>query len=465
MRYAPHDYQRFAIDWLTKLTLVDGESGGALLLDPGLGKTSITLSWVVKMLQAGLAKKVLVIAPLRVIYTVWPEECHKWDQFRHLKISIIHGDVKRREAAVQKDADLYLINPEGVPWLQRYFSKEHPFDILAVDESTKFKNWSAKRTTSLKRLLPFFDYRVILTGTPSPNTIVDMFSQMFIVDLGKSLGTKITSFRNRFCYRGGYGGYKWIPYETSQTVIERMISKRCLRLDEEDHLDLPELLINDVKVELPAPARKLYRKWEREMYIALERDETLTASNAGAKYAVCRQLANGGFYKQDEETGQRTTTHVHSAKVDAAVDLIDELQGKPVMVVYQFHQDLDRIRQEIPDIPAINGDTSAALSKATINKWNEGKLRYLAVQPQSASHGVNLQKGPGRDVIWFGLTDDLECYLQMNKRIHRQGVTGQVRIHRILARGTVDTAIAARLQSKDRSQTALLQALKEHKHA
>ncbi len=463
MRYEPHDYQRFALEWLIQRTVIEGQPGGALFMDPGLGKTSVTLAWIKALKKLRLARKALIIAPLRVVYAVWPEERDLWDQFNGLRISIVHGDPQQREKALAANADLYLINPEGVPWLQRWYAKHpHPFDTLVVDESSKFKGWSTKRTKALKKMLGGFTYRVILTGTPCPNNLVDLFSQIYILDEGKSIGTGVTQFRDRYCYRGGYGGYKWIPYETSEASVEKRIRHQCLRLEAKDHLDLPELLINDVKVTLPKDTHTLYRRWERELFLALDSGEELTASNAGAKYMTCRQLANGGFYKTDDE-GRRESIHVHQAKIEATIDLVDELQGKPVLISYPFKSDLERLRKVWPELPAIHGGISARISKDLIAKWNRGDLHLLAVQPQAMSHGVNMQVGPGRDIIWLGLVDDLETYLQLNARIWRQNVTGQVRVHRLMARGTVDTAIAARLRDKSHHQDALLRALKDYR--
>lgn len=455
MKFTPHRYQAYALRWLIQRTLVDGHSGGAYFLDPGLGKTSITLAWLRLLKMLGLSRKVLIVAPLRVVYSVWPAECKKWDQFADLRTVIVHGTATQRMAALATEGDIYLINPEGLTWLENHFKNRNlPFDVLVVDESSKFKNWSSKRTKAIKRLIRRIDKRLILTGTPSPAGLEDLFAQVFIADGGESLGTSITKFRTRYFFRGGYGGYKWTPVQGAQDQIERKISGCCLRLSAADHLDLPELLINDIWVDLPDLIRKAYKKLEREMFLQLEEEGELTASNAGAKYLMCRQLASGGVYD-----GEKKPVHVHTTKIDAAMDIMEELQGKPVLLAFQFRHDLERIRKAIPKCPSIDGRTSGVEADWLIQRWNEGQLPVLAVQPQSLSHGINMQAGPGRDIIWLGLTDNLETYLQLNARIHRQGVTGGVRIHRILARRTVDEAVRERLESKDASQTALLDAL------
>lgn len=459
MQFKPHEYQKFALQWLIQRTIVKKEPGGAYFLDPGLGKTSITLAWLKLLKQLSLGNKTLIVAPMRVMYSVWPQECAKWDQFAHFRCSIVHGTETNRMAALAQDADLYLINPEGVVWLENYLSqKSFPFDTLVVDESSKFKSWGAKRTRALKKLIKRFSRRLILTGTPSPNSLQDLFSQVFILDQGTALGSSITKFRNRYFYRGGFGGYSWQPHAGAQTAIEKRINPMCLRLSAKDHLDLPEMLINDIWVELPEKIKKDYRKLERDMFIALSKTKDRIVGNAGAKYMACKQVANGGVYDED-----RNSHHLHEAKIKVVVDLVDELQGKPALVAFQFHHDLERLRQVFHKLPSIDGQTNGVETEKLVEKWNDGELRVLAVQPQALSHGINMQAGPGRDIIWLGLTDSLETYLQLNARIHRQGVTGQVRIHRILATGTVDEAVRDRIESKDHAQSALLAALSKYR--
>lgn len=456
--FKPHAYQMHALEWLIERLIVnpsEGAEGGALFLDPGLGKTSITLSLIRLMKQLGICRKFLVVAPLRVIYSVWPAEGQKWEQFKDLTFSLVHGSQTQRILALEKQADVYLINPEGIPWLEQFFAKKPlPFKMLVVDESSKFKSWSSKRTKSLRKMVKDFKYRVILTGTPSPNTVEDLFAQIFIVDQGESLGKSITQFRERYFYRGGYGGYTWTPSEGAQNVIEKQIQPVCLRLAAKDHLDLPDLVINDIWVDLPTAIQKKYKKLEREMFLLLDSQKELTATNAGAKYLLCKQLANGGIYDEQKEM-----IHVHGAKLEVVEDLVEELQGKPVLIAFQFRHDLTRLQKVFPGIPSIDGSTKPKDADRLIGQWNAGALQMLAVQPQSLSHGINMQAGPGRDIVWLGLTDSLEAYLQLNARIHRQGVEGMVRVHRINAANTVDVAIVDRLDSKERSQTALLDAL------
>jgi len=462
MKFSPHKYQQNALTWLVRRTLQDGKLGGGLLFDPGLGKTPTTLLYIRLLKMLGIPGKVLIIAPLRVVYSVWPAECKKWDQFHDLRCSIVHGTPTKRMAALSADADIYLVNLEGVPWLLDYYkSKKFPFTTLVVDESSGFKNWSAKRTKALRKLLPAFKRRVILTGTPSPNGVADLFSQVFILDNGEALGKNVTQFRNRYFYRGGFGGYKWTAIEGAADTIQKKIAPLCLRLSEADYLDMPELIVNDVWTDMPKTARKGYKSLEKEMFLELEAAD-VTLMNAGAKYNACKQYASGAIYGEGE--GPRRIVHeVHQAKLDAVRDIVEELQGKPALIAFNYSHERPRLASYFPGCEFIDGSTKPADADDLIKKWNEGKLQYLAVQPKSLSHGINMQSGPGRDVIWLGLTDDLEVYQQLNKRVHRQGVKGDVRIHRVLARKTVDEAVRNRIEAKDSDQAALLKALQDYR--
>ena len=458
MKFKPHKYQHHALKWLIDRTILQGQAGGAFFMDPGLGKTATTLCWINLLKNLGFARKTLIVAPLRVVYSVWGQECQKWEQFTHLRTSIVHGTPGKRMAALADEADMYLINPEGIPWLQNHYAnRDLPFDTLVVDESSKFKTWGSKRTKALRKLAPQFKYRLILTGTPSPNGIADLFPQIHILDQGEALGSGITKFRNRYFHRGGYGGYQYIPIDGAQQRIQERINHLCLRLSAEDHLELPEMLVNDVWVDLPANVLKEYKQLEREMFLSLDKGDELVLFDAGSKYNTCRQLAGGAVY--DEVKNSR---ELHHAKMDAVVDIVDELQGKPVLIAYSYTHELERLKARF-DCPAIYGKTKAKDADRLIEQWNAGELHVLAVQPKSLSHGINMQAGPGRDIIWFGLTDSLEEYQQLNKRIHRQGVKGDVRIHRILANKTVDEAVVDRIEQKDASQASLLDALNAYR--
>ncbi len=447
-RFAPHPYQLRGMQFL----LANKRAG--LFFDPGLGKTATTLSAINGLLRAGLVEKVLVVAPLRVIYSVWPAQVAHWQQFNSLRVSIVHGTRAERTAALRAPADVYAVNPEGLQWL---VEQERPnWQMLVVDESTKFKSPKAKCFKALKEMLPEFDRRVILTGTPSPNGLEDLWAQIYLLDEGERLGKRITHFRERFFHRGGFRGYEWAPNPRSQQEIEARISDIVLRLDAADYLQMPELITNDVEIDLPADIRKAYRQLEKELLFALGDTEAQTTS-AGAKYLMCRQVANGGLYVDG------TAEHVHQAKIEALESFHDELGGKPLLVAYQFQHDLERLKAW-QDAPHIGGGVSPAITDRLVKQWNTGGLPMLYVQPQAMSHGLNMQ-GAGNDIVWFGLTDNLETYSQTNARIYRQGVRNNVRVHRLLAKGTVDMAMRRRIDNKEEAQKSLLDSLRDYMEA
>jgi len=421
-----------------------------LLFDPGMGKTAIVLTYLRAMRMAGLINSALIVAPLRVCDNVWPLEIKEWGF--PFSTRFVHGSVAKRRQQLTSPADIHLVNPDGLAWLAQ--QKLPDWDCLIVDESTQFKTWGAKRTRHLKRLLSRFRYRIILTGTPTPQSLHDLFSQLYIIDQGQRLGKTVGSFRQRWFYRGGYGGYQWKTTPQGEREIPQAIADIVLRADVADHLQLPPLLVNDVRVTLPPTARKRYRQMEDDLFLSLA-DGELIPKNAGGRYLACRQIANGGVY--DDAGG---VAEIHTAKVAAVSEIAESLAGKPVLIAYHFRHDLARLRRAFPALPAINGDTSTGESTRLIGKWNAGQLPMLAIQPQALSHGVNMQSGPGRDVIWFGLTDNLENYEQVNKRLHRPGISGSVRVHRLIAKGTVDSHVARLLDRKQSGQVALLKLLK-----
>ena len=366
----------------------------------------------------------------------------------------MHGTPKQREAALRVEADIYLINSDGVKWLQ--LQKLPDVQALVVDESTAFKSFSAKRTKAILKLAPKFSHRVILTGTPVPNTMMDIFSQMFVADLGHHLGKAISHFRRKYFLRGGFKGYDWIIRSGAKEQIERDIAPACYRLDTSQILKMPPLLVNNVYVDMPTSARAAYKRLEKEMFIELDGGNA-TAMNAGAKYLLCRQVANGAVYTEED------FDVLHDTKLDAVESLREELSGKNVLVAYQFNSDVDRLVRKFRNVEVVNGKTSGKATEDIVRRWNQGTIPFLAVQPQAMSHGVNLQQG-GNDVIWYGVTDNLEIYLQFNARLHRQGVVGSVRVHRILARGTVDEPIADRIDRKEATQQSMLDALRKYRH-
>jgi SNF2 family DNA or RNA helicase len=438
-----------------------------LFLDPGLGKTSITLAALDTLREQKLMRGALVIAPLRPCYLVWPEEIKKWADFNHLRTAILHGS--RKEEALRSRADLYLINPEGLRWLFQKVgtlrSDAWPFDVLVVDESTKFKHTNTQRFKELRAPLAKFRRRYILTGTPAPNGLMDLFGQIYLLDLGHALGQYITHYRMKYFNAGGFGGYEWFLKKGADKLIYDRIAPLVLRMDQKDYLELPPLIETDHWVELPPEALRVYSDLEVK-FIAELNSGKVKAATAGAAVTKLRQVANGGVYLDEVVNGKRRSEHLHDAKTDMLVELLEELSGQPTLVAYEFEHDLDRIklalkREGFGDVPHLGGGVSAARAKAIADDWNAGKLPVLLGHPQSIAHGLNLQK-TGRAVIWYSLTWDLELYDQFVRRIWRQGQTSRVFVHRILARDTVDVAVLAAIGAKAKVQGALLDALRKY---
>lgn len=516
--FTPHGYQKEAIGFGIQKCLFD-KTGCAFFHDLGLGKTAVSLSLIQSLRQMSELRQTLVVAPLRPIYSVWPQEIREWKQFKDLSFRIAHGSVQRRRGALKSSADIILINAEGVhamvrevlatsmklhtvqkvvsllkqmklhdliPDLERTGNMERmlkgisparygtlvkhldlkiPFgwDNLVIDESTLFKNPDANRFQALRAIAPQFRYRSLLSATPSPNGLGDLWAQMFLLDGGKALGPSITAFRSKY-FNQGFAGYSWDAKPGAEEHVYRAVGPMVHRLKASDHLKLPDLIFNDIWVDLEPKIMQKYKTLERELFVELEESNTeVIVGSAGAKYVSCKGFANGGIYEQiDEDT--RETHHIHDDKVKALEEIVTALQGRPLLVAYQFQHDLARIRKNkaFKDAPVINGSVSGPATEELIKKWNLGQIPVLLVQPQSLSHGVNMQKG-GHDIAWFGLTDNLEIYLQFIGRLHRQGVKKTVTVHRILSRNTVDEAIRDRIESKDNSQKALLHALQKYR--
>jgi SNF2 family DNA or RNA helicase len=461
LRFIPHNYQGDGIQFLQE------NLHAALFADPGLGKTAMVLHFLERLWwRCGCRLRVLVIAPLRVVYSVWPAEIDKWDLI--LPYQILHG--KHKEAlADHRVSTIDLLNVENIFWL---FEQNRPlgYDVLIVDESSKFKSYASKRFKALKRRLPEFDRRIILTGTPSPNSLEDLFSQVYIMDRGDALGPNITAYRRSFFYPTQYRNFvEYQPRAGAAEEIQKRVAPLVKRIDAETNLDLPELLENTIEVELPAKARRVYDDFEKRLFAELEihsgEEKAFALSSAAVAYNVCRQIANGRFYEPPkvlelaQSTKDRKVISLHTAKLDALGELVGELQGKPLLVAYHYKHDLERLLLRFgKKTPVIGGGVSAKEGARIVNRWNRGEIPLLFGHPQSMSHGINLQ-GAGNDVAWFALTDNLENYLQFVRRVYRQGIKGQVRVHHIIARRTVDEAILQRIKAKDGDQKALLTAL------
>lgn len=460
--WKPHKYQAKAIKFL-----LERQCAG-LFLDPGLGKTSITLG-AIKVLKAkGMTKRTLVIAPLRVAHAVWPLEVEKWTDFHGLRVVVLHGS--KKDELLKQDADIYVINPEGLSWLLtgKRFQMLRP-DILVVDESSKFKHSKTSRFKMLKGVLPKFARRWILTGTPAPNGLLDLFGQAYIMDLGKSLGQYITHYRMKYFTPLDRMGFKWVPQAGSEELIYEQLRPYVLRLAAEDYLELPKLIDNVITVELPAPARKIYDEMEKELISVLDDGVVFTAPSAAAAYIKCRQIANGGLYKTagPEERPllkKDAWVKLHDAKTEALVDLVDELQGSPLLVAYGFTHDLYRLQEAFgKDVPYIGSGVSAAKTQELVRRWNAGEIPVLLGHPASMGHGLNMQ-GAGNHVCWYSLDYDLELYEQFIKRVLRQGNDREyVMNHLLVAKDTIDEVVMRALHRKQKNQNALLDALKDYR--
>jgi len=402
--------------------------------------------------QKGLVGKALIIAPLRPMRKVWPDEIKKWAEFADITYTIVHGSSK--EAALAKDVDVYIINPEGIPWLFDAKRKRPEFDVLIVDESTKFKNSSTQRFKVLKPHLASFSRRWILTGTPVPNGLLDLFGQIYILDLGRSLGRFITHYRQEFFVPSGYGGYEWKPQPDAFERITTTISPLILQLSAEEYLEMPELVSQNLTVSLPPTSRKLYDELEKDFLVQMESGEEVIALNAAAAGTKLRQIANGALY-----TGTDTWKELHEEKLEALESLLEELNGHSVLIFYEYRHDAERISNRIGNVPNLSGVVGGKFDELC-DGFNRGDIPHLLAHPASAGHGLNLQ-GNCHHIVWFGIPWNLEHYDQAIARVYRQGQSAEkVFVYHIVAEDTKDEDVAKALNMKDRTQQSVLAALK-----
>ncbi len=445
--WTPKKYQMDAIQFML------GHQHCGLLLDPGMGKTSTTLTVADQLLKRDAINCILIICPIRPMYKVWPDEIRKWAHTEHLSYTILHG--KNKEAALHQKSNIYLINPEGLKWFiaSGGMGIVNP-DMLVVDESTKFKDFSTARFKLLKPFLERFKKRVILTGEPVPNGYMDLFGQAFIVDRGAALGKFITHFRALYFYQSGFGGYTWTLQKGADIAIQNRLRPVMMRLAAEDHLEMPELITNDIRIELDDKSRRIYKQFEDE-FIAEVGDGNILAINASASGSKCRQVANGGVYD-----ASHTTHHIHDAKTTAIVDLVEQLQGKPLLVAYEFQHDLERLRRVFPDAPCLTGLSDTKLG-TVVDAFNAGTIPVLLAHPASAGHGLNLQASCYH-LCWYGITWDYDLYTQMIARIWRQGQpSNRAFIHRLIAERTMDFVVTRTLLHKGAVADDFSNAMKE----
>ena len=448
MKYSPHDYQTYA----TQFVLT--HPAAAVFLDCGLGKSVITLTALFDLcLDSFEIRKVLVIAPLRVARDTWPSELRKWDHLKGLIWSVAVGTESERKAALRQDAFVYIINRENVQWLIEQSGLPFDYDMIVVDELSGFKSWQAKRFRSLLKVRPSVKRIVGLTGTPSSNGLMDLWAEYRLLDMGKRLGRYITHYRTRYFApdrRNGQVVFSYKPLPGTEEQIYSAISDITISMKAADHLKMPELVLNEVSVSLSDKEREIYDAMRRELVVSLGEEE-IDAVNAAALANKLSQMANGAVYGED---GRFFT--IHDRKLDALEDLIEAANGKPVLVAYWFKHDLERIEERLRKlrIPFSTLDDSAS-----IERWNRGELPVALIHPASAGHGLNLQEG-GSTLVWFGLTWSLELYQQTNARLWRQGQQRTVVIHHITAEGTIDERIMSALRKKEKTQTALIEAVR-----
>lgn len=431
----------------------------ALFIDMGLGKTAITLTAIAKLLRAGKIDSVLIIAPLRVVYTVWRQEAKLWQHTRGLKFSVIHGSHPEKVHALKKPAHIYLMNIDNLKWLDQVIGRKQrmPFDMLVVDESSMFKKVKTVRFTIMRRRAIDFKRRVVMTGTPTPNGLHEIWPQMYIADRGYHLGRRYTDFKNDYFEKGGYLGKKLIPHDDAIDRVVRETAPVVMRLDSADWIKLPPFIENILWVDLPPDAREVYNTLEEEMFYAFEESGTFVDNpHAAALRNRCAQLASGAIWAEEEGSpNKKVWQHVHDAKLDAVVEFVEELQGEAPIITYRFRHDAIRLKRKFKDF-ALMGKGEKSKPKETeimriVAAWNKRKIPGIIAHPASVGHGLNLQHG-GRHFAWFSLTESLEEYLQMIKRLHRSGQVGAVLNNIILARDTVDEAIYSNINFKNAQQ-------------
>lgn len=440
-----HDYQRFSADWV-----LDHPYCG-LLLDMGLGKTLSSLTAIEELLHTFESiDKVLIIAPLSVAEKTWSDEIEKWDHLNHLTFSKILGNQKKRLEALEKKADVYLINRENVVWLVDYYKKRWPFETVIIDEISSFKDPKSKRFKALRKVRPLIKRLVGLTGTPAPNTLIDLWPQIYLMDQGERLGKTIGAYRNRYFYPGqtsGYAVYSWCLKPGAEEEIYSKISDICVSMKSKDYLKLPPRFNNIIEVALNKKEEKQYKQLERDLLLPLT-DSDVVASNAAVLSNKLLQLANGCIYDEDGEP-----QFIHDAKIEALERVIEDAQGQPILIFYSYKHDLARIQKRFKEAKSLD------VKAGDIKKWNNGEIPVLLAHPQSAGHGLNLQQG-GHIIVWFGLTWSLEYYQQANARLDRQGQKESVIVHHIVTRDTLDEKVIKVLEQKEKGQDALLEAVK-----
>ena len=449
MEYKPHDYQKYATEFIVTHPVA------AVILQMGLGKTVCTLDAINQLMYDSFeVRQVLVIAPLRVAKVTWSDEIRKWKNLSHLRYSIAVGTEKERVAALNADADIYIINRENVQWLVEKSGVPFEYDMVVIDELSSFKNWNSKRFKAFMKVRPRVKRVVGLTGTPSPNGMMDLFAQFKCLDMGARLGRFITQYRN--CYfvpdrMNGQIVYSYRLRPGAEKQIYDKISDITISMKALDHLKMPELIENRYPVYMDEKEAAMYDELRSDLILPYKEDEAITAANAAALSGKLCQMANGAVYSEGGDT-----VHIHDRKLDALEDIIEAAQG-PILLCYWFKHDLERIEKKLHELKV---SFDRITTEDSIRKWNAGKLDVGLIHPASAGHGLNLQQG-GNVIVWFGLTWSLELYQQTNARLWRQGQSNKtVVVQHIVTAGTIDEDILDALTSKDANQNRLINAVK-----
>jgi SNF2 family DNA or RNA helicase len=436
-----HAYQERAVRFIVE------QKRCQLWLDLGLGKTTTTLTAITDLLDSFTVCRVLVVAPLRVANSVWKQEAANWQHTKPLRVNVVTGGEKQRISALQSTADVYVINRENIKWLVDYYGKFWPFDYIVIDESSSFKSASSQRFKALKKVLPLTSHVTLLTGTPSPNGLMDLWAQCYLVDYGATLGKTMTAYKQRF-FESDYMGYKFTPREGSADKIKTLLQPFTLSMSAADYLDMPDRLDSVVKVQLPAKVKAQYDDFERDLITEVQGQE-LDAQSAAVLANKLLQWCNGATYTDEH----KNWIELHSEKLDALADMLEDNPDENLLVAYNYKTDLARLQQRFPEAVVLDKNPD------TIVRWNNGEIKLLLAHPASAGHGLNLQRG-GSVIVWFGLNWSLEYYQQFNGRLHRQGQTKPVRIIHIVAEGCIDERVMQVIGNKAATQQDLLNAVK-----
>ncbi|HEL1717632.1 TPA: DEAD/DEAH box helicase [Streptococcus suis] len=450
MKLTLHNYQVVAKDFII------GHPYAAVILDMGMGKTATTLSAVNElMFDRFEVTKVLVIAPLRVANTVWSDEIEQWAELRHLRYSKIVGTPKQRKVALQKDADIYIVNRENLPWLVEQCSPYFKWDMVVIDELSSFKSWQSKRFKAFMAMRPYMKRIVGLTGTPNSNGLMDLFAEFKVIDGGERLGRFIGEFRSRYFEEGRRNGnivYEYIPMDYAECQIQDKISDITISMKALDYLDMPDLISTKKLVRMSEKEKEKYSQFKKEYALSELDGLEVTAANAASLTNKLVQLSNGAVYSDDH-----TVVPLHEQKLDALEDILESANGEPVLVAYWFKHDLARIMGRLEKLKV---KSRLLKTEEDIREWNKGNVPVGLLHPAGAGHGLNLQKG-GHHLVWFGLTWSLELYQQTNARLWRQGQEAEtVVIQHIVTEGTIDEEILKALENKDAQQERLIEAVK-----